>query len=101
MVKHYPNDGPLTNLSSFMSGTAVACGTVSTAVTVPTGATSALMYAEGGAAYWNTNGTAAGTTSGGYMAADNFRLIPAIDNLSSLAVYGEAATVVHVEFYQD
>jgi hypothetical protein len=101
MPQHFPDDGPLTNKSSYLSGTACACGTVSTQVPVPAGASFAMIHAEGGKGYWNTNGTVAGTASPGYVAADQTGLIPPVDNLSALYVYGEAATIMHVEFYQD
>ena len=88
--------------STHLGGTACACGTASTAVTVPTGANSAMIHAEGGAVYWNVTGTSAGTTSAGYVPDGQVGYIPPIDNMGTvLYVAGVAATVAHVEFYQD
>ena len=101
MPKHAPGDGPI-NLSSYLSGTAVACGTVGTSVPPPAGATSALICAEAGASYFNPNGTAAGTASSGYCPSESSCWVSMIDNFTSLWVCGAAAaSIVHVQFFQD
>jgi len=101
MVKRAPADGGFPLLSSYISGTTAACGTTPTSITVPPGATSALIHAEGAAVYWDVNGTAAGTASPGYVAADMVGLVPAIDNFSKLAVVGVSGSIAHIEFYAD
>jgi hypothetical protein len=100
MPKSFPADMGLPALWSYLGGTAAACGTASTAVTIPSGSNMALLYPAGGLVYWQINGASAGSTSPGYAAADTVGFIPAIDNLTTLHVGGVAATVVHVEFYQ-
>ncbi len=88
--------------STHLGGTACACGTASTAVNVPSGANSAFIHAAGGVVYWNVTGDSAGTTSAGYVAKDQVGYIPPIDNMGTVFyVAGEAATVAHIEFYQD
>jgi len=101
MPKYYRDLVPF--LSTSLSGTACACGTTSTVITPPTGATSAWVRAEGGAIYWNVNGASAvGTTAAGYVAQDGQATIPPLDNFSSLAIIGSAAgAVAHLEFFQD
>ena len=89
--------------STHLGGTACACGTASTAVTVPDGATNAFIHAAGAAVYWNVTGTSAGTVSPGYAAKDTVGYIPPIDNMGTVIYVagGDAAAVAHVEFYQD
>ena len=89
-------------LYTYMGGTACACGTTSTEITVPAGANSAVIHAEGAAIYWHINGTAAiGTTAPGYVAQDNSGAAYPSDNLTSLHVVGAgAAAIAHVEFYE-
>ena len=100
MVKRMPTDN--VSLSTYLSGTAAVCGTTSTQITVPAGATSAFIHAAGAAVYWNINGASAGTTSPGYVASDTHGLVFPIDNLATLYVAGAAAaSVAHIEFYQD
>lgn len=101
-MKKAPYDTAVTVLSSYLGGTACACGTVSTQITVPTGANSAYIHAAGGAIYWNLGGTVAATTSPGYVAQDLTGYIPPIDNMrSTIPVIGSAAgAVAYVEFFQ-
>jgi hypothetical protein len=89
-------------LYTYKGGTACACGTTSTEVTVPEGSNTALIHAEGAAVYWHINGTAAvGTTAPGYVAQDNSGIILSCDNLTGLFVNGAGtAAVAHVEFYE-
>lgn len=104
MVKRAPADYPgVTILATHKGGTAAACGTVSTSVTVPANANMAYIHAAGGAVYWNVGGTAAGTASPGYVAQDQNGVIFPIDNMGTVIyVYGgAAASIAHVEFYQE
>lgn len=89
-------------LNTHKGGTAAACGTTSTAVTIPAGANMALIHAEGAAVYWHVNGTAAiGTTAPGYVAQDSSSIVMPSDNLSTLHVNGAGtAAVAHIEFYE-
>lgn len=102
MPKYAPQDGGFPRLATHLGGTCSVCGTASTAITVPAGATSAIIHAAGAAVYWAVAGSSAGTTSPGYVAQDQSGFIPPIDNLSALHVAGaSAAAIAHVEFYQD
>jgi hypothetical protein len=103
MSKQYQIGGEMVPYqSTHKGGTAAACGTASTQITIPAGANSALIHAEGAAIYWKVNGTSAGSTSPGYVAADQTGFVLTCDNLSRLDVAGaSAAAVAHVEFYQD
>jgi hypothetical protein len=102
MPKRSPENGGSPILATYLGGTAAACGTASTAITVPTGATSAMLRAAGAAGYYAINGASAGTTSPGYVPQDQVGYIPPVDNLAALHVAGaSAAAVVHVQFYQD
>jgi len=87
--------------SEYLGGTACVCGTAIVALTLPAGANCAVIDARGGAIYYTVNGDSAGTTSPGYVPADNQRAVLPIDGLTSLHVAGEAASVAHVQFYND
>jgi hypothetical protein len=89
-------------LVTYKTGTAVACGTTSTMVPVPTNANSAFIHAEGAAIYWNVGGASAGTGSPGYVPADSAGFIFPCDNLGTgLPVIGGAvAAIAHIEFIQ-
>ena len=102
MVQYSPQDGPAVIRGSYLSGTAAACGTTSTAITAPTGASLALIHAEGAAVYWSVNASSVvGSTAPGYVAQDQVGFIPEIDNLTKVAVIGGASgAIAHVEFYQ-
>jgi hypothetical protein len=101
MPVYYRDLVPL--LATRLTGTAAACGTTSTEITVPSKTTSAMIHAEGGAIYWKVNGTAAvGTTAPGYAAADQTGYLFPIDNFGTLHVVGSGtAAVAHIEFFQD
>jgi hypothetical protein len=89
-------------LSSYLGGTAAACGTASTEITVPAGATSAWIRAAGAAVYWAVNGASAGTASPGYVDSGMTGYVPPISNFTGLYVAGESASAVaHIEFYED
>lgn len=89
-------------LAAYVSGTAAACGTASTEITVPTGASSAMIHAAGAAVYWQINGSDAGTASPGYVAADQTGVLPPMSNFGTLHVAGAGtAAVAHIEFYND
>ena len=57
-------------LPTHMGGTAFACGGGTIAVAIPTGARSVFIMSEGGATYYEVEGTAAGTASSGYVPQD-------------------------------
>lgn len=101
MPKYYRDLVPFKR--TYLAGTCAACGTTSTAITVPAGASTVFIHAEGAALYWQANGTAAiGTVAPGYVAADGHAAILPIDNLGTLHVVGAGtAGVAHIEFYQD
>jgi hypothetical protein len=89
-------------LPSYLGGSAYACGTASTQITIPSGANMAYIHAAGAALYYTVNGASAGTASAGYVAQDNNGIVFAVDNLATLHVAGAAAAAVaHVEFYKD
>jgi hypothetical protein len=83
----------------YVGGTACVCGTAVVSLTLPDGANMAMIDARGGAIYYALNDTTAGTTSPGYVPTGTQRVILPIDNLTSLHVSGEAASVAHVQFY--
>ena len=89
--------------SEYVSGTAVACGTVSTSVTIPTGANNAFISARGAAVYYTINGTAASASaSGGYIQENGAGYVFPISNLTALHVIGGGtAAVAHVQFYSE
>lgn len=101
MPQYYRDSIPY--LSTYLNGSAVACGTSSTTVTIPTNTNTVIIHAEGAAIYWkNNSGTVAGTSAPGYVAQDNTGFIYAMDNLGSLAVIGGGtAAIAHIEFYQE
>ena len=102
MTKRSPADGGVPILSTHLGGTAAACGTASTEITVPARATSAYIHAAGAALYYAVNAEAAGTASPGYIPQDQNGVIFPVDNLAGLFVCGAAASAVaHIEFYQD
>lgn len=83
----------------YLGGTACECGTAVVELTLPDGANMATIDARGGAIYYTIGGDSAGTTSPGYVPTGNQRVILPIDNLDSLHVSGEAASVAHVQFF--
>jgi len=101
MPQYYRDLVPLK--ATYLTGTASACGTTNTAITIPTGASSVVLHPEGGALYWAVNvGSAIGTTAPGYVAQDQMGVILPADNLGTLHVIGAGTAVVaHIEFYQD
>jgi hypothetical protein len=84
-----------------LGGTAIACGTASVSVTLPAGANNAVIAARGGVIYFTVNGASAGTASPGYIPADGTGFVFTVDDLSSLHIAGEAASVAHIQFYQE
>jgi hypothetical protein len=104
MTRYYQIGGEMVPFRrSYVSGTAVACGTVNTEVVIPTGANNALVQAEGGTLYYLLNdGTVAGTTSPGYVPENTYLFLPPIDNWSSFYVIGGGvAAVAHVVFFNE
>ncbi len=88
--------------SEYLGGTHVDGTGASAAVTVPEGATSALIHAEGKPVYWEINPAGdASADSPGYVAADQTGFIPSISNLTTLKVYIAATGKAHIEFYKD
>ena len=102
MTKRSPGDMQVSVLATYLGGTCSACGTTSTAITVPAGATSAMIRAAGAAIYFQVAGSSAGSTSPGYVAQDMVGYVPPIDNLSAFHVAGSAAAAIaYVSFFQD
>jgi hypothetical protein len=101
-MRTYPGNGGFPILSTYLGGTAVACGTSSTPLTPIAGATSAILNAAGAAAYFSIAGTVAAATSPGYIPSEGMNYIPPIDNFNYLTVIGAGtATVVYVRYFQD
>ncbi|RPJ30384.1 MAG: hypothetical protein EHM35_12705 [Planctomycetaceae bacterium] len=99
MPKYYKDLVPY--LMTYLSGSTAACGTSSTEIDVTAKATIFDIHAEGAAVYYEVNGTAATTTSPGYVPQDGHWSVGPLDNLSTLFVIGAGtAAVAHVEFNQ-
>ncbi len=103
MGRHYQIGGEMVPFASnYVSGTVIACGTVSTQVTVPEDANNFIIHARGGAIYYTVNGSSAGTASPGYAPQDGLGFIYPIDNLNTLHVNGDAAeSVAHIMIYNE
>jgi len=73
----------------------------STEATIPDGTTLVFISAEGGAVYYEVNGTDADADSPGYVPEDNQRVIFSCSNLSTLFVYAAASVKAHIEYYKE
>jgi len=86
-------------LPSHLGGQAVAPSGGTVSLTVPSGTRSALLIAEGGAAYYEINGTAAGTASSGYLPQDILSPVFDIDNMGTISVSAGSSITVHAQYY--
>ena len=67
-------------------------------VTLPDGTNVVEISAEGGAVFYTLNDDAS-ADSGGYVPEDQARYVFKVENLTSLAVYGESPAVAHLNYY--
>jgi hypothetical protein len=74
-----------------MDGSSIAC-------TLPDGTNFVEISAETGAVRFTINDDAS-ADSGGYVPADQTRYIIKVDNLTSLAVFGTASNIAHLNYY--
>ena len=99
MTKYYQLGGvDVPYLSSYISGTALHPGTGTSIGTAPTGCQAAFITADG-AAYYAVNGTAAGTNSSGYIPSGGVRMVPNIDNFSTISFTASAGVTVYIQYY--
>jgi len=68
--------------------------------TVPAAATSAFIYAEGGAVYFSVNGTAS-ANSGGYVPDGQKMFVGPLVNFDSVSFYGASGAKAHVQYYAE
>lgn len=72
------------------------------AATVPASAQIVEIRARGGAVYYAINTAICGTTSPGYIPEDQAEIVGPLSNLTTLRVYGGAATVyAHVMYFRE
>lgn len=86
---------------TYLGGESIEPDGSSAAATLPDGTTTVIISAEGGAAYYELNGTDADASSPGYVPEDGFRAVLGVSNLETLFVYAAASVIVHLEYYQD
>lgn len=80
-------------------GTAFASGGTVVIVTPAAGTNQMLIRPAGVACYYEVNSGTASAASYGYVPADALDLIPAIDNMGSVAFY-QASGTVYIQYYQ-
>lgn len=88
-------------LITYSGGETIVPAGASAAATIPAGANCAIISAEGGAAYYVVNAAAASAASPGFVPENMRSVIPPIDNLTSLKVFGAIGVTVHIEYYED
>jgi len=87
--------------SLYAGGESIEPDGSSAEATLPDGTTTVILSAEGGAVYYELNGTDADAASPGYVPEDGFRAVLGVSNLEALFVYAAASVIVHLEYYQD
>lgn len=85
----------------FLGGEAITPAGSSADATIPAGATSAILTAEGGSAYYALNDSPADSSAGGFVGENMNAVVPGISNWISMAVYAEAGVTVHINYFKE
>lgn len=85
---------------TFLGEESITMDGTSKAATLPTGTNVVEISAETGAVRFTVNGTAS-ANSGGYVPVDQTRYLLKLENLTSLALFGTASNVGHLNYYQE
>lgn len=85
---------------TYLGEQSITMNGASQAATLPTGTNFVEISAEGGVVRFTINDDAS-ADSGGYVPEDNTRYIPKLDNLTSLALFGESPVVAHLIYRQE
>lgn len=86
-------------IASHNGGTAVHPNGGTTTISSLPSETRAIYMSADGAAYYEVNGTAAGTASSGYIASGGNSVVLTCDNLSSISFSSAAGVTVYVQYY--
>ena len=80
-------------------GTAVHPEGGTVTFTLPANTRSVYMTAGGGAGYYAVNGTAAGTSSMGFVPENASNMVFTADNIVTLSISAAAGVTVYTQFY--
>lgn len=97
----YAQETVIVGGSTYLGGETVTPAGASAEATVPAGTTTAILAAEGGAAYYAINAASADADAPGYVPEDGYRPIVGVANLTSLHLFAADGVKVHLEYYQD